>query len=107
MGWVKLNAVQFLNEKYKQNKVRARGQGHCLMCKITFEKKNSFLITASVHEKIDLQLKLSYMRQFSVLLGFNLLQQEYVFFMDIKYLVIYHANFESGISKKNRFVRLF
>lgn len=45
----------------------ARGQGHCLMCKIKFEKKNSFLIIASLHEKIDLQLNLSYMRQFSVL----------------------------------------
>ena len=59
-GWVKLNAVQFLNEKYKQNKVRARGQWRCLMCKIKLEK-NSFLIIASLHEKIDLQLKLSYM----------------------------------------------
>jgi hypothetical protein len=56
-----LNAVQFLNKKHKQNTVRARGQGHCLMCTIKFEKKNSFLIIASLHERIDLQLKLSYM----------------------------------------------
>lgn len=48
--------------------MRAREQGHYLMCKIKFEKKNSFLIIASLHEKIDLQLKLIYMRQFSVLL---------------------------------------
>jgi hypothetical protein len=60
-GWVKLNAVQFLNDKYKQNKLRARGQGHRLMCKIKFEKKKSLLIIASLHEKIDLQLKLIYM----------------------------------------------